>query len=384
MGEVLPATDGRSDGVVHSADLIIDGIVGIGGRGGLRDRAAGLATIATESSAIVVAVDLPSGVEADTGRVSGEAVWADVTVTFGALKPGLLLPPGAEHCGIVETVDIGLTDVLDSPMTQVLDARDVARLQPHPVPSDHKYSQGVVAVAAGSAQFPGAAVLTVGAALLTKAGLVRYGGTAATNVVGAWPSAIVSTDVPDMVGRAQAWAVGPGLGLDERAQGILEHVLAQDLPTVVDADALTMLAKRPNLLVGRSAATVLTPHEGEFARLAPDLDVHADRVGAVRQLAERFSATVLLKGSTTVVADPSGRVRLNSTGTPYLATAGTGDVLTGMVGAYLAGALDPLDAAAVAAFVHGLAGRVASAGAPCTSRDVVDAIPEAILVATSA
>jgi hydroxyethylthiazole kinase-like uncharacterized protein yjeF len=231
-------------------------------------------------------------------------------VTFGALKPGLLLPPGADHCGIVETVDIGLAEALPAATIEVLDAADIARLQPHPVSSDHKYSQGVVGVAAGSAQFPGAAVLTVGSALLTKPGLVRYSGLAAESVVGAWPSAIVSTNSPDSVDRVQAWAVGPGLGVDEQAQHVLEQVFTQDLPTVVDADGLTLLAKRPELLQARSAATVLTPHEGEFGRLAPDLDMRSDRVAAVRRLAERLSATVLLKGSSTVIAEPSGRAQL--------------------------------------------------------------------------
>jgi hydroxyethylthiazole kinase-like uncharacterized protein yjeF len=379
-GRVTNSGDDTAESVVTNADMVVDGLLGIGGHGGLRGRAADLARAATESDAVVVAVDLPSGVDADTGFVAGEAVWADVTVTFGSLKPGLLVPPGADHVGLLEVVDIGLGNDLVAPSTTVLEARDVAFLQPHPRPSDHKYSQGVVGIAAGSARYPGAAVLTVGAALLTKPGLVRYSGTVAHDVVSAWPSAIVSTAPPTDVGRVQAWGVGPGLGVDAAGKQVLSAVLEQQLPTVVDADALTLVADDAQLLVGRTAPTVLTPHEGEFSRLAPDLDLARDRSGAVRTLASRSGCTVLLKGPVTVVADPDGRLRLNPTGTPWLATAGTGDVLTGMIASYLAAGLAPFDASSVAAFVHGIAGRIAASDAPCTSRDVVDALPEAIRV----
>lgn len=382
-GRVLAAEDSSAAPLIATADMVVDGLLGIGGRGGLRGRAAELARFATDSPAVVVAVDVPSGVDADTGVVAGAAVWADVTVTFGTLKPGLLVSPGADHVGLLELVDIGLGDELVVPSITAMEAFDVARLQPHPVPSDHKYSQGVVGIAAGSAQYPGAAVLAVGAALLTKPGLVRYNGTAAHDVVAAWPSAIVSSGAPADVGHVQAWGVGPGLGVDEAAEYALADVLRQDLPTVIDADALTILSKDPSILRDQSGGIVLTPHEREFARLAPDLDVTVDRIAAVRALALRTSCTVLLKGSTTVIADPDGQVRLNPTGTPWLATAGTGDVLTGMIAAYLAAGLSPLDAASTAAFVHGLAGRLASAGAPCTSRDVLDTIPEALRAITT-
>lgn len=363
---------------IADAELVVDGMVGTGGQGALRGPGADLAEHATEGPAMVVAVDLPSGVDADTGRTDGDAIWADVTVTFGALKPGLLLAPGAEHAGVIEVVDIGLRDDLMPARVGVLDITDVARLQPHPVPSDHKYSQGVVGVAAGSALYPGAALLTTGAALVTKPGLVRYSGEVADRVVAQWPSAIVSTSSPREVGRVQAWAVGPGLGTGAHAEKVLAEVLDENLPTVVDADALTLAAGDPKRISNRSAPTVLTPHDGEFSRLAPDLDLAHDRVAAVRELAKRFTATVLLKGSTTVIADELGTVRLNPTGTPYLATAGTGDVLTGMIGAYLAAGLPPVEAAATAAFVHGLAGRLASSGAPCLSTDVLEAIPAAV------
>lgn len=362
---------------IASADLVVDGILGIGGKGALREPARSLTAQATMSAALVVAVDLPSGVDADTGVAGDDAVWADVTVSFGLMKAGLLLPPGSLHAGVVELVDIGLGDDAVVPSVTCLDARDVAVLLPRPGPTDHKYSQGVVGIAAGSLRYPGAAVLAVGGAARAKAGLVRYSGAAAAQVVHSWPSVIVSTGGVGDAGRVQAWAVGPGIGLDATAHDRLAEVLGEPVPVVVDADGLSLLAASPQLLEGRTESTVLTPHEREFARLAPDLEVSADPVAAVRTLAARLRCTVLLKGATTIVAAPDGQVRLNLTGTPWLATGGTGDVLTGMVATYLASGLTPLDAASVAAFVHGIAARLASDGAAITAADVVDALPDA-------
>lgn len=367
---------------IVGADLIIDGLVGLGGKGELRDAAARLADLATSSSGLVVAVDLPSGVDADTGQAADGAVWADVTVTFGLMKPGLLLPPGSLHAGVVELADIGIARDAVVPSITCLAASDVAAMLPFPGPLDHKYSQGVVGVVAGSRQYPGAAVLTVGAALRTKTGLVRYVGAADHEVVNAWPSAIVSQGFVADAGRVQAWAVGPGLGTDESTRHQLVEVLAAPVPVVVDADALTMAAITPDAVRHREQITVLTPHLTEFARLAPDLDVSVDPVSAVRTLAARMQCTVLLKGATTVVADADGQVRLNLTGTPWLATAGTGDVLTGVIAALLAAGLSGLDAASVGAFVHGLAGRLAADDAPAPSSSVVDALPQAIRAIT--
>ena len=204
---------------IEGADLVVDGILGIGGKGGLREPAATLAELATSSDAVVVAVDLPSGVDADTGAADDGAIWADVTVTFGLMKPGLLLSPGSMHVGLLELVDIGLGDDVVVPSITSLEAADVARLMPRPGPLDHKYSQGVTGVVAGSDRYPGAAMLAVSGALHVKAGLVRYVGDAAPHVVSAWPSAIVSTGSIADAGRVQAWGVGPGLGVDDRHAG---------------------------------------------------------------------------------------------------------------------------------------------------------------------
>jgi len=330
------------------------------------------------SDALVVAVDVPSGVDADTGVADDEAVWADVTVTFGLMKAGLLLAPGSMHAGLLEVVDIGLIADAEEPSITCLDAVDLARIVPRPGPLDHKYSQGVTGIAAGSKKYPGAGVLAVSGALHAKAGLVRYVGEAAAEVVSAWPSAIASTGPVGAAGRVQAWGVGPGLGLGDDAHQVVVDVLGSDVPVVADADALTIIARDPELLRSRAAPTVITPHVGEFARLATDLDLSVDPVAAVRDLASRLNCTVLAKGATTIVADADGQVRLNRTGTPWLATGGTGDVLTGVIAALLSSGAAPLDAASGGAFLHGIAGRLASDGAPTTSAAVGEALPDAI------
>jgi len=374
----LAAAGGRRVGpedaarVVGTAQLVVDGIVGIGGSGALREPAAALVAPIDASGAWRVAVDLPSGVDADTGQVAGAAFTADVTVTFGCPKPGLVVHPGQARVGILEVVDIGLGPYLPAaPALTVPQAMDVAAAWPWPQPDDDKYSRGVVGVVAGSAAFTGAAVLAVGGALRAGAGLVRYTGPAADQVRARWPEAVVGA------GRVEAYVVGPGLGTDDAAAHRLAEALAGDLPVVVDADALTLLAQQPGLAARRSALTVLTPHDREFARLA-GRPVGGDRVGAARTLAADLNAVVLLKGSTTVVAGPDGRVVVNPTGTPALAAGGTGDVLSGVVGALLAAGLGA-QAPVLGAFVHGLAAREAAGHrGPVTASDVLEALPLAI------
>jgi len=375
-GSVAVADD--AEATICASDLVIDGLVGIGMAGELKEKAAWLADAANDTDALVIAVDVPSGVNADTGQVLGEAVLADVTVTFGALKRGLLLPPGSQYVGMLEVVDIGLDEQDMQSDTHRSDLVAMRDLLPTPLPSDHKYSQGVTGIVAGSDRYPGAAILSVGGALHAKPGLVRYCGTAADAVVGQWPSTIVTSGSPQDAGHVDSWALGPGIGTDEHSLALVREVLAQPVPVVVDADALTLVAEHPKLLTNREHDTLLTPHEGEFRRLAPDVDIEADRIAAASVLAERTGCSVLLKGGTTVIVSPEGDVGLNVSGTPYLATAGTGDVLTGIVAAYCAATLSPYDAGRLGAFVHGLAGRIASDGAPCTAFDVVEAIPDAI------
>jgi hydroxyethylthiazole kinase-like uncharacterized protein yjeF len=383
-GRVLPAGSGAVGTVLGRADLVLDGMLGIGGRGGLRRDAVELAWAAADGAGITVAVDVPSGIDADTGAVNGAAFPAMHTVTFGAVKAGLAVGEGRSHAGHVHLVDIGLGPHLPTPTAFQLTDADVAARLLSPSGTDDKYSQGVVGVVAGSATYPGAGVLCTGAALRTRPGLVRYAGTAAEGVRAAWPEAIVTSGTPDDAGRVQSWVVGPGMGTDGDARAALAQVLATDVPAVVDADALTMLAREPDLLRNRphglSRATVLTPHDREFARFGAEPG--ADRIGAARRLAALLDCVVLLKGDATVVADPAGTAFVNGTGTPWLATAGTGDVLAGIAGAVLAtqgaSGLETVEAAAVAAHLHGRTGQLAAERGPLLAGDLVRRLPEAI------
>ncbi|MCZ0203969.1 NAD(P)H-hydrate dehydratase [Streptomyces sp. UMAF16] len=368
-------TADRGEEAIARARLVVDGIVGIGGKGGLRPDAARLAEAVARSGAAVVAVDLPSGVDADTGEVRGAALRADLTVTFGAYKPGLLVDPAREYAGVVRFVGIGIEPPPADAVLQALQHADVARLLPTPQAESDKYRRGVVGIAAGSARYPGAAVLAVSGALRGGAGAVRYVGPAGDAVLARFPETLVSDAGPAKAGRVQAWVTGPGAGDDAAT---VAEVLAADVPVLLDADGLR-LADRDTVR-GRTAPTLMTPHAGEAAALlgVRREEVEAARLGAVRELAARYRATVLLKGSTTLVAGPGGGpVRVNPTGTPWLATAGSGDVLSGLAGSLLAAGLDPLDAGSAAAYLHGLAGRFAAQGAPVGAHDVAARIPEA-------
>jgi hydroxyethylthiazole kinase-like uncharacterized protein yjeF len=344
------------DSVATTTDLVVDGVVGISGSGPLRPDAAEVFAALEEPGAAaipVVAVDIPSGIDVATGAISGPAVHAALTVTFGGLKPVHALA----DCGRVKLIDIGL----DLPSTDVwgFEAVDVAARWPVPGPHDDKYTQGVTGVLAGSSTYPGAAVLCTGAAVAATSGMVRYSGSAHSEVLAHWPE-VIASPTPAAAGRVQAWVVGPGLGTDQTGAAALWFALETDLPVLVDADGLTILAAHPDMLASRRAPTVLTPHAGEFARLAgaPPGD---DRIGATRKLADALGATVLLKGNVTVVADPGGRVYLNPAGQSWAATAGSGDVLSGMIGTLLAAGLPAAEAAAAAAFVHARAAALSAA-----------------------
>ena len=396
-------TDDTGDAAaLMDADLIVDGLLGIGGRGGLREPFAGLAARAEQArqaGATVVAVDLPSGIDADTGAVDGPAVRADVTVTFGTLKPGLLIDPGAGHAGAVELVDIGLGPYLkepyleDGPHAAAPQRDDIRELLPRPGAESDKYRRGVLGLLAGSDRFTGAVLLSTGGAVHGGAGMVRVvtADVAAVLVRQAWPEAVVTVhpddadwDLPGSVGRVQAWVAGPGMGTGPDAAARLAAILRTDLPVLVDADGLTILSQHQGLLP-RRAPTLITPHAGELARLlgTDPASVEARRLEHARRAAGELGVTVLLKGSTTVIASPdNGPVLVNPTGTPWLATAGSGDVLSGLSGALLAQDLTPAQAGLAGAYLHGLAGRLAAspggAGqAPIGASDLVRALPAA-------
>jgi len=349
------------DRLPDGLDLVIDAAYGTGFRGGYQ---------APDPRGVpVLAVDIPSGVDGLTGEAGAGAVRADRTVTFAALKPGLLFPPGRQLAGQIDVVDIGL-DVSGATIAQV-EWGDVDGWVPHREPDAHKWKSAVWVVA-GSPGMTGAAFLAARAAMRAGAGTVRLG------IPGVDPALpfleVVSRSLPvegwdeDVVAdlrRVRAIVVGPGLGRAEATCAAVRRLVAgpSGVPLAVDADGLYALGtadEAAGILGARSraaVATVLTPHDGEFERLAGH-PPGPDRIASARGLAARVGATVLLKGPTTVVAAPDGQVLLSREGDERLATAGTGDVLAGVVGAYLAYGLDGLRAAAGAAFVHGWAGHL--------------------------
>ena len=393
----------------YAADVVLDGLLGIGGRGAAGGTAgllvglladlldaedAGATSRGPRSGAtagggpLVVAVDLPSGIGVDNGALpDGPVLPAGLTVTFGSAKPGLLLPPAARVAGRLEVVDLGLP-LPERPAVARLQAADVAALWPVPGPADHKYSRGVLGVVAGTPAYPGAAVLTVSAAVLAGVGMVRYVGPSAVSsaVLAARPEVVAGR------GRVQAWLLGPGVDpahprQAERLTKALAAALAAGLPAVLDAGALALAPRE------LAPWCVLTPHAGELAtllgRFGEDVDraaVEAEPLRWARRAHEVTGATVLLKGSTTVVVGAGGAVYAQADAPGWLATAGSGDVLAGLLGALLAGrAADVLDdppiaaaLAAAAALVHGRAAGVAVPDGPVAALDVARALPATV------
>lgn len=343
-------------------DLVIDGIVGIGGRGGLRAEAARAVRSISEES-IVLSVDLPSGVDADSGEVCGAHVSADVTAVCGVLKPAHVLDPAATAAGICEVIDLGLEFANAASRIEVWQGADVRNVLPRIDVSVDKYRRGVLGVVAGSKEYPGAGALVCSGALAIGVGMIRYLGHASEAVIGEHPE-VVRTP-----GRVQAWVVGPGL-TDVSNENEIATAFFGDQPVIIDAGALPLVPK------GR-ADTLITPHAGELAALLGVKRGEVEkRVLHFANLAARtLGVTVLLKGSTTVIASPTGRIAVNPTGTPRLATAGSGDVLSGVIGAIAAADVGVFEAATVGAWIHGLAGRLMHGGG---ASDVVSAIPDAI------
>lgn len=345
-------------------ELVVDALFGAGLSRPLEGEALALVERLNASGARVLGVDLPSGIDGATGAVLGDAPLCDASVTFHRLKPGHLLGAGAERVGKVFLTDIGVAH----------DDQDTAALWNHPSlwrqcfpPIDrdtHKYRRGGVAVIGGPGLRGGAARLAARAASVSGAGAVTFLSpvSAAEYAAAMFDAVMVRRLVgPDdleaaLAEKTRSVVIGPSMGHTEGAAQRLHQVLAKGLPTVVDADALTLHADAPDTLFERlHEGCVLTPHEGEFARLFPDLS--GDRLSRAQEAAERAGATVLLKGATTVIAAPGERPVLNTLAGPALATAGSGDCLAGVIGALLAQGLDSLAAASAGAWVHAQAGR---------------------------
>jgi ADP-dependent NAD(P)H-hydrate dehydratase / NAD(P)H-hydrate epimerase len=365
--------------VLPACDLVIDAAYGTGFRGEYAAPDPGRAP--------VLAVDIPSGVAGLTGLAAGRPVAATRTVTFAALKPGLVFHPGRALAGAVTVADIGLD--VSGARVGVVEAADVAGWIPARPPDAHKWRAAVM-LAAGSSGMTGAAHLAARSAYRAGAGMVRVASPGLecdpalpTEAVGvAVPAAGWDAVVIDELARMGALVLGPGLGLGAPAVTAIHHLVASaPVPLVVDGDGLSALGTQVgDVIAGRGpdAAVVLTPHDGEFARLAGD-PPGPDRIAAARGLAAAVGAIVLLKGPTTTVAHPDGRVRLNMAADARLATAGTGDVLSGIIGSLLAQGVDAFDAAAAGAWLHARAAQEGPARGLIAS-DVVEGLPAALAV----
>ncbi|MBE1874316.1 bifunctional ADP-dependent NAD(P)H-hydrate dehydratase/NAD(P)H-hydrate epimerase [Myceligenerans pegani] len=411
-GEVIARSELRVPVVVEqvaAADVVLDGLVGVGSRGALRPPSGGIVRALVESRAAaeatgapwpwVIAVDVPSGIGVDDGSVPGPVLPADRTLTFGAHKPGLLLPPAAHVAGVVEVADVGLGAAQGPqvPGTLRMEEADAAAVLRVPGVRDHKYTRGVVGVVAGTEKYPGAGVLVAAGAVRSGAGMVRaLGPTTVTDRI--------LTRHPEVVtagGRVQSWVLGPGIpsdgsdaGQDRRVYGALAavtgvldaEVTGGVVPAVIDAGAMAMLEHRlPEI-------AVLTPHAGELAELMRGLghevdraDIEAEPVRWARAAQRATGATVLLKGAVTVIVG-SGVTFAQAEAPAWLATAGAGDVLAGLLGTLLAARADDVLAdpsltsrvAAAAVVLHGRAGALASGGGPVSATDVADALPRVI------
>jgi hydroxyethylthiazole kinase-like uncharacterized protein yjeF len=353
----------------------LDAVFGIGARPGVTGRAAEWAQWIADTRPRTVAVDVPSGVDVDGATLPSAAhVVADATVTFGTYKNALLVGPAAGAAGsgdsaIARLVDIGLGPHLPAPSVEAIEASDGHLLAETfdwlRAPTSHKYARGVVGIAAGSAQYAGAAHLCVAGAQAGMAGMIRFVGDAelSRRVVDRAPEVVAGT------GRVQAWVVGPGGG--DEAERQLANALDDGVPLAVDASALQ------HLPASFDVPALLTPHAGELAEMLGSRRevVEAEPLAHVTEAAARWQATVLLKGSRTLVATPGRTTRVNLSGSPWLGTAGSGDVLAGLAGSLLASGAEPHDAGSLAAFLHGAASVRANRGGPVTASDVAQALP---------
>ncbi len=389
-------------GSLRRAALCLDCLLGTGVTGAPREPVATVIRAILASGVPIVSADLPSGVDADTGAVYEPHLRAVRTVTFGAWKRGLAVHPGAGAAGEVVRVDIGLPKALIDglgPLPGLLERSDIAAMIPPRPATAHKGDAGRVVIVGGSIGLGGAVALAGRAAMRGGAGLVTVAvpdcladamemanlevmSRPLRDTADGHVAAGVFGDLADLVRRADAVAVGPGLGRGEPAAELLAELLRSvECPLVVDADGLNLLATHPALVADRRGEWILTPHPGEASRLLEvGIDsIEHDRLGAAAALVERYRAVVLLKGARTVIAEPGGRIRINPTGTPAMASGGMGDALSGLLAALVGQGLAPFEAACAAAWLHGRAGELAAGGADAglLAGDLIEALPRA-------
>lgn len=386
---------------IAQAAVIVDALLGTGFSGEPHGSVATAIDALNESAAPVVAVDVPSGVDASSGVVSGRAVRAAVTVTFHAAKPGLWINPGKGHAGEVQTIDIGIPRGAPADAAIGLIGGEVRELLPRRGAASTKFASGQVVVAGGSRGLTGAPQMAARAAMRAGAGYVIacMPQSLQDTVAGAGTPELMTRGLAEQDGGLAhdavagvlssirpggALALGPGLGRSEGSIAFARELAAAvQAPMVLDADGLNAHAGRLRALSGRAHPTILTPHAGELARLLglDSKDIERERLRHARAAAEQSEAVVVLKGDDTLIAHPDGRVAVSRGGSPALATAGTGDVLTGVLAALLAQSLDPFEAAAAGVWLHASAGREAArrqgAVEGVIATDVIEALPAA-------
>lgn len=394
-------------GEIESTDLIVDSIFGTGLRGGVRGLIADVIGCINETGKPVVAIDLPSGLSADTGIATGACIQATCTVTMGLPKRGNLIHPGRALTGQLEVADIGFPQrVIDAQNIQInwTQPSDAARILPQRPTDSHKGTYGRVFVVAASTGMTGAAALTSRGALRVGAGLVTLGAPKSLNAVletkltevmtlplpetadGALALEAKSQITEAVVRTKSVLAVGPGLSQHPETVALVHGLIREnDTPTVIDADGINALSKSKTVLSSLSPRTVLTPHPGEMARLIGGTveALERDRVGIAQQFARAHKITLVLKGAPTVVARGDGAVWINSTGNAGMATGGMGDVLTGLIAGLMAQKVSPFDAAVLGVYLHGLAGDIVAESIGMhglMAGDVLDSVPQAIVL----
>lgn len=370
-------SDPSVDGLFSGASLIVDALFGTG----LEKQVEGLykrvIDAINRSGKRVLAIDVPSGINSDTGQIMGSAVRADQTVTFGYLKPGLVTHPGATLAGDLGIIDIGLPELPEStPDINLMTVEIVREILPVRPVDSHKGSFGHVLAIAGSVGMAGAAMLSSQSAMRTGAGLT-FLATPRTVLNGLPAEEVIYKPMPEteagtfsrdaygqlkaLTAQAQAIILGPGIGLNDDTFELVSKLLRDiDCPCIIDADGLNAIARKPELLEGNDGQFVLTPHPKELARLmnCEVSEIQSDRINMAIKAAKKFNAVIVLKGSMSVIANPEGEVFVNPTGNAGMATAGAGDVLSGIIGGLLAQHVEPFQAAAAGAYIHGRSGDI--------------------------
>lgn len=390
------STDDFRDG-----DIVIEGLLGTGIKGALRSPYDQWIATVNSLELPVIALDIPSGMNGDDGTVVTDSIIADLTVTMGLPKTGFINGKGPELCGRLRCVDIGVPDsyIEDTPSDlEMIFTFDIRKFLSRIPMDNHKGSRGKVLVVGGSSMYPGAPFLSAESAIRAGAGLVylalpvsaEISSTVGSHALitrmisdnGRGVFSEVSEEFQELIQAVDAVVCGPGISNNREVYPILKYLNTIEKPVLYDADALNLIAEKPSLLSG-NPSTVLTPHPGEMRRLLKGFGLHeiaeSDRTVQARELTKKTNTTIVLKGHRTVIASPCGKTAINSSGSPALATAGSGDVLSGIIGTWLAQGEDVFDAAIIGTFIHGLAGELSEKGIRgLIADDLLDLIPQAM------